>query len=145
MPISTEQEDILQYQPDKGFELIGFVKGDSVPPRHYFMKVRLLPMHFIIDSLTDVRCLGLARPFPASLPCQAPCHGHIVMHQSCLPSRITHFLGLLYAGLMLHAMKLSGWAHGHQHGTPAYPGLHQIVAAPATDCLLIIRVDAHEL
>ncbi|KAK9809762.1 hypothetical protein WJX73_003919 [Symbiochloris irregularis] len=38
VPISPEQEDVLQYFPEKGFELIGFVQGDSVPPRHYFMK-----------------------------------------------------------------------------------------------------------
>ena len=39
VPISVEQEDALQYLPDKGFELIGFVEGNNIPPRHYLMKV----------------------------------------------------------------------------------------------------------
>lgn len=59
VPISEEEEQSLQYLPDKAFELIGFVSEEQTPARHFFMKVTLLMLQFPVQCLPHERDVPL--------------------------------------------------------------------------------------
>jgi hypothetical protein len=41
VPMSKEDAEALKYEPEKGFQVLGFVQEARIP-RHHFMKVRCL-------------------------------------------------------------------------------------------------------
>ena len=57
VPLPTEDEDVLNFKPDKGLWLLGFLEAAKVP-RHHFMKVRpallVAPVNTTLQGLAAV-------------------------------------------------------------------------------------------
>ncbi|MCJ1422966.1 hypothetical protein MMC29_000847 [Sticta canariensis] len=62
VPISEADEKSLSYSPEKCFELVGFVRAEEVPPRHFYIK-RPAPLATDLESLPrDVQDTWVVAP-----------------------------------------------------------------------------------